>query len=372
MIRWTLGFFACLVSFLFISATHAEVYVADKLGHISPAQNVHIPAGVVKAFPISTKEFPDAEHVIDFTPLKAMFFDTLVMVCNDLQKQIIISGGRGACKSYSIKDRANIKIKTVAGTQYWLIFDNRSSLISTKSFSYTIHSSVKVVKESRKKMRESLNAGMQEFFDTIETPEFDLRILSCGQKNAFSDIDDGDITLCSELLFYTEYNDLKGAFAGIFAHELGHTLMNLWGDPNFKNERSADEFAIALTFILENVPTSSSSTQPDLTAEDVLRDTISFFENIANTSLETQAAMVGGQHPLSVQRINNFKQIMKAPDEFVKQWTGTIYPRLKVRALESIIDDPHTGADVDLAKKLLLKRKACGTIPLNECQFKAQ
>ena len=73
--------------------------------------------------------------------------------------------------------------------------------------------------------------------------DFHISIQRCGKQNAFSDQGTGDITICTELWDSLHKEGLDKAIFFIIFHEMGHTMLDLWGLPLSDNEDAADEFS---------------------------------------------------------------------------------------------------------------------------------
>ena len=124
---------------------------------------------------------------------------------------------------------------------YYLVIDNRFANVIDKKVVYQLvfvkHLSNEEI-QAQKTDFEKTYTGLKQTFDF---KDFNIRIGPCGQVNAFSTTETGDVTICSEII--SEMSGRPGALIAVILHELGHTLLNLWGLPNFANEDDADQFA---------------------------------------------------------------------------------------------------------------------------------
>jgi len=351
--------------------TYSEVYVSDKFGSIPPPISINVKAGQILPLPLRVAKL-NAEIRISVNSTQSSFDDVKLLVCNTAAKDKYLSGLTASCQNRSFSSQTNFILNVKGGEEYWLVFDNKGSLFTSKQITMQTYVLVDIAEEKRKEISKGLEKGLDNIFRYIESDEFDLNIVPCGVSNAFSTRDGGHVTMCSELLSDVTQKNIPHAFTGVFMHELGHTFLNLWGSPNFANEKTADEFAVALMFISENFPSPEGTTDDEVSPEEVVRDLIKYFESISNLSRETQAAMLGDQHALSIQRVNNFKSILVTPKSFIKRWNSEIYPHLTVVALQSIVEMPHVGADIELAKDLLAQKKACGSVVLSKCRISSE
>lgn len=349
-------FLSFLIVLIFSPAAVAGVYVSDKLGINLPTQTTTVAAGNKQALAIWSGVDAVSELTIKVDARKSTFTDVRIVICNDGQGKIYMAGGTASCHIFNIDGYKEIKTSGFATGGTWLIIDNGGSLFTSKTVSISTYALFDFPEEQKNEMASGLETGFKDFYRDVVVDEFDLNIVPCQVSNAFSTKDGGHITMCSELIFDTIAKGMPLAVGGILAHEMGHTLPNLWGSPHFANEKAADEFAAAFLFISESFPATEVEGKENPSAEDVIRDLIKYFQSISNLSNEAQAALVGDQHPLSIQRVNNLQDILTSPRLFIERWTGEIYPNLTNSGLESIIADPHVGADVELAKQILSER----------------
>jgi Putative metallopeptidase len=177
---------------------------------------------------------------------------------------------------------------------------------------------------------------------TFITPAFRIRVGACGQLNAFSLPPSGDITYCSELL--ARLGGSVGATYGVFFHELGHTLLGVWGLPGAAEENMADQFAVYMLLQLHG----------GIGAAD---DLATYFDKSSNPWIEArQIINVGDAHAIGVQRARNIRQILRDPEEFMERWNREVYPKMQVTNLRRIISAPRPFESVAMAKEELIRR----------------
>lgn len=344
----------------FIPATaFANVYVAPQVGAVGPSTVMQAGAGSMAQ--VSFGPFPDGARVkVKFDASSSSYTDFKILTCPITEATKYISKQAARCRPYNFNTAGEVTLDAEPNVQMTVILDNTNALLTSKKVSVSSYFLINASDEIQTSMKKGLGQTLDYMRHYISSEPFNISIAPCGAVNAFSVTDGGDITLCTELIVDSSEKGLKHSVLGIFAHELGHTYQNLWGSPHYANEKSADEFAVALLFITENFPPLEGmdiNEEDSGTPEEVVNDMIGFFESISNIGAEAQAAMLGDQHPLSAQRINSLRQILSAPQYFVERWVTEIYPHLTVPALESVIANPHIGADVELAKKLLAEKQ---------------
>ena len=104
-----------------------------------------------------------------------------------------------------------------------------------------------------------------------------------------------------------------GALVGIVYHEVGHSLLSLWGLPGHNNEDTADEFAVQLALRTPN-------------EAKIIDQFASFFES-GDPWMEARVMIEqGDRHSLGVQRVRNIRSALKAPKELTDRWNELTYP----------------------------------------------
>lgn len=137
-------------------------------------------------------------------------------------------------------------------------------------------------------------------------PKFTVYVRPCGVSNAFSS---PDVVICTELIADLIEKDLTGALFPILLHELGHSILNLWGLPGYDNEDIADEFAAVMLALV---------------SPKYIDAYIKYFEQKDSVS-EAALQLVGGsRHTISIQRARNMKAAMKNMSELQKRWNNLL------------------------------------------------
>lgn len=354
--------------FIVVFSAQAEVHVSDKFGFKFPTSSYEVAPRSMQPIELTGGD-AGIQYQITMNANESTFDDVNLSFCDTSNLNNVVNGITSGCVHKNFIGATSFTYSVKTGDTVIIFINNSAGRFTSKKVLVDIYATVFVLPSQKQEIKNSLQSSLDDIQKFFEVDMFDLSLSSCGQSNAYSGAG-GDITMCTELLFDTQTKNIKNAFAGIFAHELGHSLPMLWKDPHFDNELAADNFAAAILFIGESFEYQSSNQNEETpSAVEIIVDTIKYFETIGNTSIEAQAALLGGQHPLSVQRINNFKKIIYSPREFTEKWTNKLYPHLTVIALENIIRKPHIGADIKLAKTLLVRKKACGSISLRECIY---
>lgn len=320
----------------------ARVYIADQLQFTVPIdERIDVQPGKFVRIPLPVK----APALLDVrvTLGNAVFNDLNVYVCDEdsLRRfaQRLANGCRGVNKGRGvIQFRQAIK---GPGTHY-LVLDNSYAMMIRKKATANVTATVSLPPDSAKQLQVAFDTAQKKISELFAVPEFNIAVRPCGQMNAFSSGQRGDITLCSELFLGLLAEGLQGALEAILFHELAHTLLNVWGLPNYDNEETADEFALVMLFW-------QGQQQSAL-------DWIRYFSKHDSRMEAAYQLQHGDRHPLSVQRVRNIERILKRPRPVVQRWNRLVYPHLSEKGLRSIIDKPGHYGDRELARQELANR----------------
>lgn len=227
---------------------------------------------------------------------------------------------------------------------YVFFLDNSFSVFSQKAVAVDVVATLPTPQEFRATMTNALGGVMEGLRAAFIFQDFDVNVAPCGQENAFSDGVNGNVTFCSELMFQLMDSGNAGAIVAVLAHELGHTLLNLWGEPSWRNEQAADEFATV--FLLRSG------------GKELVEQSISFFAGKDPVAEALFAQYANSPHPLSVQRMRNIADIIDHPDDYMRRWTRVFYEHAQPAALQSEIDAPDQYSNPALAQTFLRERMA--------------
>lgn len=242
------------------------------------------------------------------------------------------------------KSIAPFVFRAVIGTpeQHYLVLDNSYALLITKRATVGVKMTGTLDDEAIAQARASLESVYGLLKQRFVFPDFNIHVRPCGQANAFSAPETGDITFCTEII--SRAVGKPGLFIGTFAHELGHTLLNIWGLPGSNNEDVADEFATMLLL-------STGSGGPG-----AIQEWLSFFENRNPYAEAENMIQQGDRHSLSIQRIRNIRANVANAADLEKRWDKLLYPHMTDQALRQIAIKPSPYDDAALATTELEKR----------------
>lgn len=230
--------------------------------------------------------------------------------------------------------------------RYVLVVDNRYSLMVTKQVRGQVVFEQSLPEAEMQGLNRAFTALLKQVHETFEVPQFALRVQPCGMVNAFSRFATGEITMCSEMISRTIRT--PGALLGITYHELGHSLLALWGLPGNDNEDTADEFAVQMT--LRN----------PLEAQ-VLEQFAAFFESSDSWIEARHVIENGGRHSLGVQRSRNIRAAVANAQAVTAKWNRFMYPRMTTAHLRKLAAAPGQYESPELARRIIAEREQLAT-----------
>jgi hypothetical protein len=170
-------------------------------------------------------------------------------------------------------------------------------------------------------------------------PSFKIQFKHCGIVNAFSD---PNITMCAELVESLTDQHLEQAIGFVFFHELGHSMMRLWGLPLSDNEDVADEFATVCMIL-------AKQQQPALQAAQWWASQTSQQEALSKLWIDDR-------HTVSPQRARNVIRWLNQPDDLLQRWMRLMTPHLQTEALVELMKDSRLLPVRDVMQEELQRR----------------
>ncbi|MGV8996868.1 MAG: DUF4344 domain-containing metallopeptidase [Parvibaculaceae bacterium] len=322
----------------------AKVNIArEQVVPVPMPPQVLVPAGKFVSLPIPLRA--SALLKVEALVLNKTFNDVSVWVCSQAELQYFAQGRDGTCRGVP-KAKGSIRFDYPAsgvGAPYFLILDNRYSLFAEKRVAPSVAAQIQMSQEDVEGFQRSFGGILEGILKIFDVPPFDVSLKPCGQENAFSEGSNGDITICSELLFSYITQRHSGAAKAVFFHELGHTLLNLWGMPNWNNEQTADEFATVMLIWMNDKKS--------------IQDWVANFAEQDSAAEAIKQLHSDDTHPLSIQRARNVTTILDNPAPTVARWNKLIYPHLKIEALRRIAEHHGPYDQPALAEKELATRR---------------
>jgi len=328
-------FYAALFCCFSLAPTQADIHVANQMRFEVLKTGFQVNAGSEAYFDLTAANIGDRFEV-SVQSTNGLFPDISAYVC--------LKGGTNQnCLGYTkTKAPYRFSIDVKKPGNYILKFDNTYSAFTNKKGSVSVNATLQIDQNTRANFEQMFRGMEQEIFSTFNVPKFNMRLQPCRSENAFSLNDGGHITICSELFMKLIREQKPGALMGIIFHELGHSLLNLWGQPNWNNEETVDEFAITMMY-WDGI-------------QEKAFDWVSYFEAKNSVQEANHILQKGDTHPLSIQRARNARNILNNPAQVISRWNKFLYPYLTTSKLRALIDNPGKHGDRALANRVLQSR----------------
>lgn len=213
---------------------------------------------------------------------------------------------------------------------YYLLVDNSSAWFGSRDVNVYVY----VLHPRPTAWSLEFQHTTQDLYDALKAwfvfGDFKVTYRHCGVENAFSS---PDITICLELIERFREQGIHGAYPFVLFHELGHTLLRVWGDSEFGDEDVADEFAVMASILL------------DLQAN--AQEAARWF---AGRTFEIEAGArlwMVDRHTVSPQRARNILRWLNEPEDLMHRWLPRLAPHMRTDYLTQL--DGRTSGWVDHA-----------------------
>ena len=324
----------------------AEVFVSPVLSIEPIKQDYVVAPGRYVVVPLPGKGSLNDSYRITINANNAIYKDITAYLVDATNLRLFEQGYQYRGIGYQ---RAMAPFVIQGGTQtaelHYLVLDNRFAAFIAKKLKLTIEASLTLDQANRQAIEKAFASAYLGLKQNLIFPDFNIRVEPCGQVNAYSEtFGSGDIHYCTEMISHAFSNNNQGAFVFILLHEVGHSLLGLWGIPGNNNEDIADEFA---TYIMMSGGPSGYA---------MLDRSLEFWQNRDSTAEAMNMLKNGDRHSLSIQRVRNIKENIQRGVSFIKRWNQLIYPHSTTEALNKVIQNPKHGDDVDLARSILAQR----------------
>ncbi len=247
--------------------------------------------------------------------------------------------------SGTIQQVARYAVRVPETNLYYLIVDNQRSQMFPRTVYIYSYAVLPSATEDSVKAQRGMEAQYEKLKQLFVFQDFRISLRHCGMENAFSDPRTGSITLCLELLQKLAGQGLNQAGAWIFFHELGHTLLNVWGYPFADNEDVADEFATVFMLLAQQQKAALEAAQ--------------FWGSDAPTKQRQDALSKLTQddrHTLSPQRARNIIRWLNQRDALLRRWAKVLVPNMQTAMLQALTREHDTWIDHALIGSELAKR----------------
>ena len=340
------GILIAFASCLWAGVASAQITVEPQALRIVPKQSVTVPARRMLIYELGTYDSGEAVgaevHVENayYKDLSAYVVDATNMA---LARQNLAFKSLAGVTKRKAPFRLMARINALG--PYYLVLDNRYANFISKKVIYQVAGIKHLSQQQVEAIRAPLTRAYADLKRTFVFKDFNIHIRHCGQVNAFSTTATGDITLCTEI--FQDLAAQPGAMTAVFFHELGHTLLNLWGYPDYQNEDVADEFAVTMMLRFGGEQ-----------GKQAISEWMDWFAK-RNSRAEAANMLVNGDtHSLSVQRIRNIQRYVTNSSDLMRRWDTILYPHMTRRALAAVVSHPASYDDVGAAKRALAMRQS--------------
>jgi len=341
-LRYAMFFFAII----FISpVTHAEIIMAPTVATEKITTYYEIAPQTYMSIPLPSSNKANSIYTVRITSDNKVYKDITAFLVDEENKKLFSRGMQyrriGTSKAVA---PFTIKGAIKSNSRHYLVLDNTYANFMTKKLNVSITAESPADEVQSERLKDAFLQMYKGLKGEYVFKDFDIYVEPCGQVNAFSEsFTSGNIHICTELLDNISKAKNLGAFQFIFFHELGHTMLGLWGLPANNNEDIADEFA---TFLM---------LQGDAAQGVLLSKSLDFWKNRDSVSEANNMILNGDRHSLSVQRIRNIEENIRNSSRFCKRWTQLVYPHMTTNGLNEIIQSPNGCSNPELAKSLTSK-----------------
>jgi hypothetical protein len=328
------------------SSARSEIIVTPFTAPEETTTNYVVGAGKYLILPLPGPGDASDSFMITVNADNAIYKDVTAYLVDDDNMRLFTQGAQYQGIGYQ-KGVAPFTIKgsTQKPGSHYLILDNSYALFVAKKLSVSIKAAYPMSDADQQLFKTQYSNLYGLLKRGFIFPDFNIRIQPCGQVNAFSDsFTSGDIHMCTEMVDHLAKTNNTGAAMFIFFHELGHSLLGLWGMPGNNNEDIADEFATYIMLM------GGSASVP------LLNQSLEYWRSLDSGAEARYIIERGDRHSLSIQRIRNIQENMARGDLFLKRWHRELYPHMTTNALNEIVKSPHADSDVELAQSIIKQR----------------
>jgi hypothetical protein len=150
-----------------------------------------------------------------------------------------------------------------------------------------------------------------------------------------------------ELIEKLADQDLHDAVEFVLFHELGHTLLRVWGLPGWDNEDMADEFATVLLMLAEQDTVALAAAQ--------------WWAAEASEEEVRAKLWINDRHPLSPQRARNITGWLNQREDLLRRWEKVLIPNMQTEVLKKLASGETSGVDDVTAVRAELARRGVVT-----------
>jgi hypothetical protein len=242
-----------------------------------------------------------------------------------------------------VRGTGNYIFKVPQTGVYDLIVDNSAAWLLSREVQLYVYSVQPNPTAQTIEAQQALTKSFEGIGMLFMFPSFRIQLRHCGLVNAFSN---PNITICTELVEVLADQHLEQAIAFVLFHELGHSMMRLWGLPLSDNEDVADEFATVCMILAKQRPIALQAAQ--------------WWEAQTSQQEALSKMWMDDRHTISPQRARNISHWLNQPDDLLQRWMRLMIPHLQSTALLEFMKDPRLAPVKDLMQAEL-QRRGCST-----------
>lgn len=242
--------------------------------------------------------------------------------------------------SGSVRQIASYTFNVPQTNNYNLVLDNRAALLLPRTVDLYVYALLPEPDSDQIELKKNLETSYQQLKSMFVFDDFQISIRHCGVANAFSN---PNITICTEILEQLHDQNADEATAFVFFHELGHSMMGLWGLPLSDNEDVADEFATVWLILGRQQEAALKAAK--------------YWASQTSEQEAMSKLFVDDRHTISPQRARNIIRWLNKDDDLVRRWMKIMIPNMQTAALRQMLNDPDPRIDQELVRGELAKRE---------------
>jgi len=244
--------------------------------------------------------------------------------------------------SGQIRGTGNYVFQVPATNLYYLVVDNSQAWVLPRDVQLYVYSVLPQHNSETIATEQTLNTAFGKLGELFVFPSFHISLKHCGVVNAFSN---PDITICSELAETLAEQNLGDAISFVIFHELGHSLMRLWGLPSYDNEDVADEFATVFMVLGKQQKGALQAAQ--------------WWASQTSQQEALSKLWIDDRHTVSPQRARNIIHWLQQSD-LLQRWFHVFVPHIQTGALSQMLGDSSLNVDKEQIRAEL-QRRGCTT-----------
>lgn len=326
---------------LMVTPAQAESTVADVMRFEIERAHKSIGAGLIKISPIQLYQGLQLEVAVNLRNRPTT--NVSAYVCNKNELSLFRSNRKHGCAGV---DQAQVpftfNIILDKTKEYFLVLDNRYDLTSDKQVDYSITLNFELEGQF-KQLKEKIEMGMEEASKRVSRafigPPISYKLRPCRGQYVDAINDNESIIVCSEDFFYILENELDGALEGLLFHNLGHSLLKSWSNPNWESEELVDEFAIVMLLLDDS--------------QETIHPLLSYLETQVSFQQARLNPWEDNAHEATAERILNIRSTLANPEFVIERWRTILYPKMTKGGLQRVLDAAPEYADETLLKKYM-------------------